>query len=220
MSATNRIIKLSKNTDKNMIVKMGRKTERKSEKKTDTQDEVPTHSYNTRKRRREMMKHNMPVEVHIMLDYPTRRRRIHKKQEVKIIQKRSYANILFCVLILCWIWFIDESNQEIVIQWIYNGLEALMRINWIGIYNVVRTYGIDAVNTLYFIALNMLQRVENGLELMQTGWTEWTEYIWLLRLNTDWTGLYISVMNGLCSIGDFLHFGMYVIIGIFARFYV
>lgn len=180
------------------------------------QENAPNHSYNTRKRRREMIKNNIPVEVHIMLDYPTRRRRIQSSIEnIKPINNRKRVNILFGLIILCWIWLLDEAHQEIMIHWMYNVVDALMKINWIGLFNMVRTYGIDAVNTAYFIGLNVLDLLGEVVGILENGWTEWVEYVWLLNLNTDWTGIYMSIMSALCNFGEILHFGIYVGIGIF-----
>lgn len=180
------------------------------------QEDVSNHSYNTRKRRREMIKNNIPVEVHIMLDYPTRRRRIQSSVEnIKPINNRKRVNILFGLTILCWIWLLDETHQAMVVNWIYDTTDVLMKINWIGLFNMVRTYGIDAVNTAYFIGLNVLDLLGEVVGILENGWTEWVEYVWLLNLNTDWTGIYMSIMSVLCNFGEILHFGVYVGIGIF-----
>lgn len=179
-------------------------------------DNTSIHSYNTRKRRRDMMNHNMPVEVHIMLDYPTRRRRIQKNvKQPEPIRRRKSMNILCAIIILCWIWLLDESHQTTAIHCVYDGMDMLMKINWVGLFNIVRTYGIDAVNTMYFIGLNILDLLGDGLDLLSDGWTEWVEYLWLLNLNTDWNGVYILLMSEMCNIGMLLHFGLYVGIGLF-----
>ncbi len=185
--------------------------------------EVPRHSYNTRKRRREMLLHNMPVDVHIMLEYPTRRRRIQvfietkkNESEKKMRVNKGYsAKLLFALLILCWIWLLDENNQTHCVEYFYRGIDAFMKVNWVAIWNTVRMYGIDAMNTGYFMGMNMMDAIERGMDVIGTRWTECVEYIWLLNLNTDWTGLYISGMEYIHIAGMCLHFGVYVFIGIF-----
>ena len=181
---------------------------------------IPNHSYNTRKRRREMMKHNMPVEVHIMLDYPTRRRRIQVNIETKIKPEnvkssRIYKNIFFGLIVLCWIWLLDEVHQEECLEMVYKLIDEGRKINWIGMWNIVRTYGIDAINTGYFMGLNAMSAIEDAMTIIQEKWYYTSEFLWLMKLNTDWTGMYISAVQYMYIAGMYLHFGVYVFIAIF-----
>ena len=101
--------------------------------------------YNTRSKRREMIQHNMPVEVHIMLDYNGRGNKVkvvnspndelkveHVKMpeeylKLEIIRKQpvvyrqnggSFFKLLFMIgLIGLWVWLLNEENQQMLVKW-------------------------------------------------------------------------------------------------------